>query len=37
MPYTLMIGRDGKVSSVTGLMNFAQLNGWLDKEAKKAS
>lgn len=37
MPYTLMIGRDGKVASVTGLMNFTQLNGWLDKEAKKAS
>lgn len=37
MPYTLMIGRDGKVTSVTGLMNFAQLNAWLDKEVKKAS
>jgi hypothetical protein len=37
MPYTLMIGRDGKVAFVTGLMNFTQLNSWLDKEAKKAS
>jgi len=37
MPYTLMIGHDGKVTSVTGLMNFQQLNGWLDKQGKKAS
>lgn len=37
MPYTLMIGRDGKATAVTGLMDFKQLNGWLDKEDKKAS
>jgi len=36
MPYTLMIGRDGKTATVTGLMNFTQLNGWLDKQAKKS-
>ena len=35
MPYTLMISPDGKVTSVTGLMNFAQLNSWLDKQAKQ--
>jgi thiol-disulfide isomerase/thioredoxin len=37
MPYTLMIGRDGKVAAAAGLTNFAQLNAWLDKQAKKAS
>jgi hypothetical protein len=35
MPYTLMIGPDGKVTLVTGLMNFAQLHGWLNKQTKK--
>jgi thiol-disulfide isomerase/thioredoxin len=37
MPYTLMIGRDGKETAVTGLMDFKQLNAWLDKQGKKAS
>lgn len=37
MPYTLLIGRDGKVTAATGLTDFAKLNQWLDKEAKNAS
>lgn len=34
MPYTLLIGRDGTVTPVTGLMDFARLKTWLDKEAE---
>jgi thiol-disulfide isomerase/thioredoxin len=35
MPSTLMVDPDGKVTAVTGLMNFTQLNSWLDKQAKQ--
>lgn len=34
MPYTLLIGRDGTVTPVTGLMDFAKLDAWLDAQAK---
>jgi len=30
MPYTVMIGPDGTVSSVTGVVDFAKLTAWLD-------
>ena len=35
MPYTLLIGRDGKTDKVSGLMDFKKLNAWLDKQIKK--
>jgi hypothetical protein len=35
MPYTLLIGRDGKIEKVTGLMDFKKLDAWLDKHVKK--
>jgi thiol-disulfide isomerase/thioredoxin len=35
MPYTLLIGRDGKITPVTGEMDFAKLNRWLDGQASK--
>jgi thiol-disulfide isomerase/thioredoxin len=36
MPYTLLIGRDGKVTGMTGVMDFKKLDAWLDRQ-KKAS
>ena len=36
MPYTLLIGRDGKVTGMTGVMDFKKLDAWLDQQ-KKAS
>jgi thiol-disulfide isomerase/thioredoxin len=36
MPYTLLIGRDGKVTGMTGIMDFKKLDAWLDRQ-KKAS
>lgn len=35
MPYTLLIGRDGKVEPVTGVMDFGKLDAWLDGQGKK--
>lgn len=35
MPYTLLIGSDGKVEPVTGIMDFRKLDAWLDKQSKK--
>ncbi|HEY2835099.1 MAG TPA: TlpA disulfide reductase family protein [Rhizomicrobium sp.] len=35
MPYTLLIGRDGRIEKVTGLMDFKKLDAWLDKQVKK--
>lgn len=37
MPYTLLIGRDGTVSVMTGLTDFAKLDAWLDAQAKARS
>lgn len=34
MPYTLLIGRDGKVEPVTGIMNFGKLDTWLEKQKR---
>lgn len=34
MPYTLLIGRDGKVEPVTGIMDFGMLGQWLYKQGK---
>jgi len=36
MPYTLLIGRDGKAEKVSGLMDFKMLDIWLDKQSKKS-
>jgi len=37
MPYTLFIGRDGTVTATTGVTHFADLNAWLDRQAKTGS
>ena len=36
MPYTLLIGHDGKVEKVSGLMDFKKLDGWLNAQAGKS-
>ena len=36
MPFTLMIGRDGKIDKVSGLMDFKKLDGWLNAQTKKS-
>lgn len=35
MPYTLLIGRDGKVEPVTGIMDFGKLDVWLNKQGQR--
>lgn len=37
MPYTLLIGRDGKIEKVSGVMDFKTLESWLDRQGKKAT
>lgn len=37
MPYTLLIGSDGKPKPIIGVMNFKDLNGWLAQNGKKGS
>lgn len=34
MPYTVLIARDGTVSSFLGEADFAKLRGWLDAQGK---
>jgi thiol-disulfide isomerase/thioredoxin len=34
MPYTLLIGRNGKITPITGEMDFTRLDQWLDQQEK---
>ena len=35
MPYTLLIGRDGKITAITGEMDFASsISGWISRQEK---